>query len=231
MERDVTVSVRGLLVDGGGCCWPWSRRTCWAPGRRRYAGARGRRPDRRGPAAADRRAYGRDAGRGTLDRRARRGRLHGRGRPHPAGPVDRAGRRQRHHDAGAGRLADFGVAKDRVQTTGLSMYPVYDYPRYGPPVLRGYRVTQRARVMVPKLSRAGAAITAAVRHGGNAVRVERHPAAGRRPRGRAREGPGRRRGRGHRQGRAVRRGDRPGAGRRAQPARGARRAPRGRRTG
>ena len=70
-----------------------------------------------------------------------------------------------------GRLADFGVVEDRVQTTGLSMEPVYDYPRYGSPVLRGYRVTQRARVTVPELKRAGGAITAAVRAGGNAVRV------------------------------------------------------------
>jgi uncharacterized protein YggE len=70
-----------------------------------------------------------------------------------------------------GRLADFGVVEDRVQTTGLSMVPVYDYPRYGSPVLRGYRVTQRARVTVPRLDRAGGAITAAVRAGGDAVRV------------------------------------------------------------
>ncbi|MET1060908.1 MAG: SIMPL domain-containing protein [Nocardioides sp.] len=69
------------------------------------------------------------------------------------------------------RLADFGVAKDRVQTTGLAMNPVYDYPRYGPPVLRGYRVTQRARVTVPELDRAGGAIAAAVQTGGNAVRI------------------------------------------------------------
>ena len=69
------------------------------------------------------------------------------------------------------RLADFGVVKDRVQTTGLAMEPVYDYPNYGPPVLRGYRVTQRAQVTVPELERAGGAITAAVRTGGNAVRV------------------------------------------------------------
>jgi uncharacterized protein YggE len=70
-----------------------------------------------------------------------------------------------------GTLADHGVVQDRVQTTGLSMYPVYDYPTYGPRILRGYHVTQRARATVPKLARAGAAITAAVRAGGNAVRV------------------------------------------------------------
>lgn len=70
-----------------------------------------------------------------------------------------------------GTLADHGVVKDGVRTTGLSMYPVYDYPADGPRILRGYHVSQRARATVPKLARAGAAITAAVRAGGNAVRV------------------------------------------------------------
>ncbi|KRF11528.1 hypothetical protein ASG90_17545 [Nocardioides sp. Soil797] len=68
-------------------------------------------------------------------------------------------------------LKDFGVTKGDMQTTGLSMDPVHDYPNYGPPVLRGYRVTQRARVTVPELPKAGRAIAAAVDAGGNRVRV------------------------------------------------------------
>lgn len=68
-------------------------------------------------------------------------------------------------------LADFGVTKDDMQTTGLSMYPVYDYPNNAPRVLRGYRVDQRARVTVPELGKAGKAVTAAVDAGGNQVRV------------------------------------------------------------
>ena len=63
-------------------------------------------------------------------------------------------------------------SKDRVQTTGLAMDPVYDYPSYGPPVLRGYRVTQRAAGDgAASWTAPAGAITAAVRTGGNAVRV------------------------------------------------------------
>ncbi|GAA4713914.1 SIMPL domain-containing protein [Nocardioides conyzicola] len=69
-------------------------------------------------------------------------------------------------------LKKYGVEKADVQTTGLSMDPVYDYPRYGDPVLRGYRVSERARVLVDDLKRAGGAVTAAVAAGGNDVRVD-----------------------------------------------------------
>lgn len=68
-------------------------------------------------------------------------------------------------------LAGHGVAKKDVQTTGLAMFPVYDYHSVGPPTLRGYRVTQTARVLVHKLADGGAAVTAAVRAGGDATRV------------------------------------------------------------
>ncbi|MDP2771984.1 MAG: SIMPL domain-containing protein [Nocardioides sp.] len=64
-----------------------------------------------------------------------------------------------------------GVARKDIQTTGLQMDPVYDYPRYSAPVLKGYRVTQRAAVLVTELKAAGKAVTAAVTSGGNAVRV------------------------------------------------------------
>ena len=64
-----------------------------------------------------------------------------------------------------------GVARKDIQTTGLQMDPVYDYPRYSAPVLKGYRVTQRAAVLVTELKSAGKAVTAAVTSGGNAVRV------------------------------------------------------------
>ena len=69
------------------------------------------------------------------------------------------------------RLADHGVAGDDVQTTGLSMYPEYDYHSYGPPTLTGYRVTQTARVLVKQLGQAGKAISAAIESGNNGVRV------------------------------------------------------------
>nr|WP_246416640.1 SIMPL domain-containing protein [Nocardioides luti] len=70
-----------------------------------------------------------------------------------------------------GSLTAYGVAKADVQTTGLSMYPVYDYHSYGPPTLRGYKVNQRARVLVKDLKQGGKAVSAAVAAGGNAVRV------------------------------------------------------------
>ncbi len=70
-----------------------------------------------------------------------------------------------------GRLRGFGVEKGDVETTGLSMNPVYDYYSGRPPVLRGYRVTQRAGVLVEELKQAGGAIAAAVDAGAAAVRV------------------------------------------------------------
>lgn len=68
-------------------------------------------------------------------------------------------------------LAEFGVEKGDTQTTGLSMDPEYYYPEGGPPVLTGYRVTQRAKVEVSELAQGGKAIGAVVRAGGDAVRV------------------------------------------------------------
>ncbi|GAA4381090.1 SIMPL domain-containing protein [Nocardioides caricicola] len=68
-------------------------------------------------------------------------------------------------------LADQGVAKGDVQTTGLSMNPVYQYHQYDPPTITGYRVGQRATVLVRELEQGGAAVSAAVAAGGNDVRV------------------------------------------------------------
>lgn len=68
-------------------------------------------------------------------------------------------------------LTPYGVQRGDVQTTGLSMFPVYDYHSSGPPTLRGYRVQQRAAVLVKDLEQGGKAVTAAVDAGGNAVRV------------------------------------------------------------
>jgi uncharacterized protein YggE len=68
-------------------------------------------------------------------------------------------------------LERLGVAKGDVQTTGLSMYPVYDYHQYSPPTIRGYRVSQRASVLVEQLKEGGRAVSTAVATGGDAVRV------------------------------------------------------------
>lgn len=69
------------------------------------------------------------------------------------------------------RLRDHGVRAGDVQTTGLQMHPEYDYPAYSPPVLTGYRVTQRAVVTVRELAQGGRAVSAAIDTGGNGVRV------------------------------------------------------------
>ena len=68
-------------------------------------------------------------------------------------------------------VGEYGVAKSDVQTTGLSMTPVYDYHPYDPPTITGYRVTQRASVLVRDLAQGGAAVTAAVAAGGDSARV------------------------------------------------------------
>ncbi|HEX3221765.1 MAG TPA: SIMPL domain-containing protein [Nocardioides sp.] len=68
-------------------------------------------------------------------------------------------------------LDRLGVRRSDVQTTGLQMNAVYDYHPYGPPTLRGYRVSQRAQVLVRDLATGGKAVTAAVAAGGDDVRV------------------------------------------------------------
>jgi uncharacterized protein YggE len=68
-------------------------------------------------------------------------------------------------------LEGLGIQRGDVQTTGLSMYPVYDYHDYAPPTLRGYRVSQRASVLVRELKLGGRAVSIAVSTGGNDVRA------------------------------------------------------------
>ncbi|MBZ5741283.1 SIMPL domain-containing protein [Nocardioides mangrovi] len=68
-------------------------------------------------------------------------------------------------------LAGHGVDRRDVQTTGLSMHAVYDYPPYEPPTIRGYQVSQRASVHVDELADGGAAVSAAVAAGGDDVRI------------------------------------------------------------
>jgi uncharacterized protein YggE len=70
-----------------------------------------------------------------------------------------------------GVLEDRGVPRGDVQTTGLSMNPVYDYHPYDPPTITGYRVTQRATVLVRDLKSGGAVVSAVVAAGGDDVRV------------------------------------------------------------
>ena len=68
-------------------------------------------------------------------------------------------------------LEKAGVQRRDLQTTGLSIDPVYHYSSYAPPVITGYRVRQAASVLVRDLRKGGAAVNAAVKAGGNALRV------------------------------------------------------------
>jgi uncharacterized protein YggE len=68
-------------------------------------------------------------------------------------------------------LDRLGVRRSDVQSTGLQMNAVYDYHAYSPPTLRGYRVSQRAQVLVRDLTKGGRAVSAVVHAGGNEVRV------------------------------------------------------------
>ncbi|HZJ07517.1 MAG TPA: SIMPL domain-containing protein [Nocardioidaceae bacterium] len=68
-------------------------------------------------------------------------------------------------------LTTAGVQHKDVQTTGLSIRPVYDYSDNAPAVITGYTVSEDAGVLVRSLGDAGGAIAAAASAGGNAVRL------------------------------------------------------------
>ena len=70
-----------------------------------------------------------------------------------------------------GVLTKQGVAREDVQTTGLSIEPSYSYSN-GNERLVGYTVTQRARVTVVDLRRAGRTLSAAAAAGGNDIRID-----------------------------------------------------------
>lgn len=68
-------------------------------------------------------------------------------------------------------LREEGIARRDVQTAGLDIRAVYDYPDDAPPVITGYAVQQEVGVLVRSLRASGDAIAAAVGAGGNAVRL------------------------------------------------------------
>lgn len=77
--------------------------------------------------------------------------------------------RATHHVLKAVRLQS--VARRDVQTTGISINPMYDYNVDGPAVITGYAVSESMSVLVRSLPDAGDTISAAVSAGGNAVRL------------------------------------------------------------
>jgi uncharacterized protein len=68
-------------------------------------------------------------------------------------------------------LRHSGVAAKDLQTSNLQIQPEYSYPSAGTPMLTGYTVTEGLTARLRDLGRAGAAITAAVGAGGDAVQV------------------------------------------------------------
>lgn len=68
-------------------------------------------------------------------------------------------------------LAELGLARKDVQTTGLSLHPVSDYSSDGPSMITGYAASQDHAVLVRELAQAGEALSAVVDAGGNAVRL------------------------------------------------------------
>jgi uncharacterized protein YggE len=64
-----------------------------------------------------------------------------------------------------------GVAGKDVQTSNLQVQPEYSYPTNDTPVIKGYTVSEGVTATLRNLGKSGAAITAAVTAGGNAVQV------------------------------------------------------------
>jgi len=67
-------------------------------------------------------------------------------------------------------IAGEGVERKDLQTTGLSIDPSYDYSG-NVERLVGYTVTERARIQVRDLRKAGKTLSAAAKAGGNDVRI------------------------------------------------------------
>lgn len=66
-------------------------------------------------------------------------------------------------------IARAGIRERDVQTSGLSLQPMYDYVENQPPRLRGYQVTNRVTVEIHDLDRAGATADAVVGAGVNQI--------------------------------------------------------------
>ncbi len=68
-------------------------------------------------------------------------------------------------------LVAAGVDENDVQTTDLSMNPIYSHRRGEPTVFKGYRVDQTVSVVVKDLAKASDIVSAAVGAGGTGVRL------------------------------------------------------------
>ncbi len=68
-------------------------------------------------------------------------------------------------------LVAAGVDEKDIQTTDLSMNPIYSHRRGEPTVFKGYRVDQTVSVVVEDLAKASDIVSAAVGAGGTGVRL------------------------------------------------------------
>lgn len=71
-------------------------------------------------------------------------------------------------DAVANKIMSMGVARDDIVTTGLRLYPVYDYSGKTERIV-GYRADNSVRVAVKDLARVGDIVDAAVAAGANSL--------------------------------------------------------------
>ena len=62
-----------------------------------------------------------------------------------------------------------GVADKDMQTSNLSLNPVYDYPKNSKAVLRGYNASNQITIVVRDLDKLGAALDAVVKAGSNQI--------------------------------------------------------------
>lgn len=46
------------------------------------------------------------------------------------------------------RLENIGISKENIQTTSYNIYPIYYYPKEGPPTITGYRVVNSLEVKI-----------------------------------------------------------------------------------
>lgn len=65
-------------------------------------------------------------------------------------------------------LVQSGIQREDIQTTGLTIFPVYDFAD-GEQIFRGYQVTNSIMVKLTNIDRAGYVIDAAVGSGANRV--------------------------------------------------------------
>jgi uncharacterized protein YggE len=62
-----------------------------------------------------------------------------------------------------------GVAERDMQTSNLSLNPVYDYPQNGQPRLRGYNASNQITIRVRDLKNLGKTLDSVVKGGGNTI--------------------------------------------------------------